>query len=91
MVQNFCWGRVHMHCVDVLGIHVSTQCVYALHLMEVMCYSVFEHGNAIKKCNRIIFDFYMKLSHMYICTVSEPQVSEVPQVSQFTLRTCHSH
>ena len=35
----------------------------------------FEHSNAIEMRDRIIFDFYTGLSHMYTCRHFEPNAS----------------
>ena len=57
-----------MHCIDAQMPDMSTQCIWALPLTEVLCYSTFEHSNAIKIRNGIMFNFYPGLPH--ICSIN---------------------
>ena len=53
--------EAHTCCVDAQISDMSTQCIWALPLMKVLCYS-----QMIKIRNRIMFSFYLRLPHIYL-------------------------
>ena len=57
-------GGAHMHFVDSLDIHASKNQRKTPVLSGSSAIRRFKHSNAIKICNKIVFDFYMGLPHI---------------------------
>ena len=55
-----------MCCVNVSSIFEFTQHVWALPITELLCYKHFKRGNVFEIRNRIMFNFYPGLPHIYL-------------------------
>ena len=80
-----------MHLIDTSDIHVFSHCISAPPLAEAQRYSTSNlHGDVLKICGGIIFDFYPGLPQYlvyrgYIQRGSGLQVSNLPQTDVYLL------
>ena len=57
-----------MHFIDTSDIYVFAHCIPAPPLAEAQRYSASKlHGDMLKICNGIIFDFYPRLPQYLVC------------------------